>query len=75
MVESSRFVAVKVDATQEDDPAVNEVKDRYHVLGLPTVILLGKNGEEATAFHRVRSARFDSSRPCDPSTETDPFEE
>jgi thiol:disulfide interchange protein DsbD len=50
MVEASRFVALKVDATQEDDPSVEVVKDKYHVLGLPTVILLDKAGQERARF-------------------------
>jgi thiol:disulfide interchange protein DsbD len=50
MAEASRFVAVKVDATEEDDPNVDQVKNKYHVIGLPTVILLGKNGDERQRF-------------------------
>jgi thiol:disulfide interchange protein DsbD len=59
MVEASRFVALKVDATQEDDPSVDSVKDKYHVLGLPTVILLDKAGQERARFTEfVPPARF-----------------
>jgi len=50
MVEARRFVAVKVDATEEDDPSVDRLKDRYRVVGLPTVILLGSDGRERTRF-------------------------
>ncbi len=50
MAEASRFVTLKVDATQEEDPLVDHVKDKYGVLGLPTVILLGKNGDERLRF-------------------------
>ena len=46
MREAARFVAVKVDATSDDDPSVDQVKDKYHVLGLPTVIVLGADGRE-----------------------------
>jgi thiol:disulfide interchange protein DsbD len=46
MKEASRFVAVQVDATSDDDPAIDEIKDKYGVVGLPTVILLGANGQE-----------------------------
>lgn len=46
MKEASRFVAVKVDATSDDDPAVDEVKNKYGVVGLPTVIVLGADGRE-----------------------------
>lgn len=44
--ETARFVAVQVDATSDDDPAVDQIKDKYGVVGLPTVILLGANGQE-----------------------------
>jgi thiol:disulfide interchange protein DsbD len=50
MAEARRFVAVKVDATNEDDTAIDEVKDRYHVVGLPTVVLLGSDGRERARF-------------------------
>jgi thiol:disulfide interchange protein DsbD len=50
MAEASRFVAVKVDATQEDDPAVDRVKDKYRVVGLPTVVVLGSDGNERLRF-------------------------
>jgi thioredoxin:protein disulfide reductase len=46
MREASRFIAVKVDATSDDDPAIDQIKDKYGVVGLPTVILLGANGQE-----------------------------
>jgi thiol:disulfide interchange protein DsbD len=50
MAEASRFVAVKVDATNEDDPAVDEVKEKYKVVGLPTVIVVGSDGAERQRF-------------------------
>jgi thiol:disulfide interchange protein DsbD len=50
MTEASRFVAVKVDATHEDDPSIDLIKDRYGVVGLPTVILVGSDGRERTRF-------------------------
>ena len=50
MAEAGRFIAVKVDATNEDDDAVDKVKDRYRVVGLPTVVLLGSDGVERARF-------------------------
>jgi thiol:disulfide interchange protein DsbD len=50
MAEASRFVAVKVDASNEDDPALDQIKDRYRVVGLPTVVLLGSDGQERQRF-------------------------
>jgi thiol:disulfide interchange protein DsbD len=48
--EASRFVAVRVNATRDDDPAIDEVKDRYRVVGLPTVIVVGSDGSERRRF-------------------------
>jgi thiol:disulfide interchange protein DsbD len=50
MAEARRFIAVKVDATNEDDAAVDKVKDRYGVVGLPTVVLLGSDSRERARF-------------------------
>ncbi len=41
---------MKVDATHEDDPSVDVIKDRYRVVGLPTVVLVGSDGKERTRF-------------------------
>jgi thiol:disulfide interchange protein DsbD len=45
--EAGRFVAIKVDATNADDPEVEAVKDRLNVVGLPTVLLFDSAGNEA----------------------------
>ena len=45
--EAGRFVAIKVDATNDDDPAVEAVKDHLDVVGLPTVLLFDSAGNEA----------------------------
>lgn len=50
MKESKRFVAVKVDATNDEDPAVRAVMSDLSVVGLPTVVVLSKNGQESTRF-------------------------
>lgn len=44
--EAGRFVAIRVDSTQMDD-AVTALHRKYEVRGLPTVILLGSDGDEA----------------------------
>jgi thiol:disulfide interchange protein DsbD len=48
--EAARFVAVAVDATDDDDPQTTRVKDRYGVVGLPTVVLLDSTGHERRRF-------------------------
>jgi thiol:disulfide interchange protein DsbD len=48
--ELGRFVAVKVDATHNDDPAVVATMDRYRVRGLPTVLVFDSKGKELLRF-------------------------
>ena len=49
--EAGRFVAVRVDATDEDDPQVNAVKGKYRVVGLPTVVVFDSQGKERARFN------------------------
>lgn len=49
--ELGRFVAVKVDATNNDDPKVEAMLARYKVLGLPTVVLFDSHGNEKKRFN------------------------
>lgn len=49
--ELARFVAVKVDATNNDDPVVEELLARYKVVGLPTVVLFDSRGKEVVRFN------------------------
>jgi thiol:disulfide interchange protein DsbD len=42
--EASRFVTIKVDATNDDD-AIAQLFERYHVPGLPTVAFMDGDGE------------------------------
>lgn len=48
--EAARFVAVKVDATHDDDPEVARVLARFAVRGLPTVLLFDAKGKEVRRF-------------------------
>ncbi len=48
--EAARFVAIAVDATNDDDPQTSKVKDKYGVVGLPTVVLLDSHGKERKRF-------------------------
>jgi thioredoxin:protein disulfide reductase len=45
--EMGRFLAVKVDATHDDDPAVEATLQRFKVVGLPTVLVFDSQGKEA----------------------------
>jgi thiol:disulfide interchange protein DsbD len=48
---AANFVAVKVDATDDDDPQVNAVKGKYKVVGLPTVVIYDSTGKERKRFN------------------------
>jgi len=45
--EAGRFVAVKVDATNSDDPKVEAAMEQFAVVGLPTVVVQDSAGKEA----------------------------
>jgi thiol:disulfide interchange protein DsbD len=49
--QGARFVALHVDATDDDDPAVARVRQKYGATeGLPVVVLLASDGREALRF-------------------------
>jgi thiol:disulfide interchange protein DsbD len=49
--EGARYVALRVDATNDEDPAVAHVREKYGATeGLPVVVLLGSDGKEAVRF-------------------------
>ncbi len=50
--EASRFVSISVDASDDDDPKIVALRTKYKLLGggLPVVILLSSNGDEASRF-------------------------
>jgi thiol:disulfide interchange protein DsbD len=45
--EAGRFVAVKVDATNSEDPKVEAAMEQFAVVGLPTVVVQDSAGKEA----------------------------
>lgn len=51
MEKAADFVAVKIDATNEDDPQVDAVKGKYGVVGLPTVVVFDSSGKERHRFN------------------------
>lgn len=44
--ETSRFVAVKVDLSQDDNPVAQRSREQHAVHGLPTVLLFDRRGKE-----------------------------
>jgi thiol:disulfide interchange protein DsbD len=63
--EAQRFVALRVDATDDEDETVIRLKDKYKVVGLPTVIMLDKSGNEAVRFNEfVKPDAFYAAMKC-----------
>jgi thiol:disulfide interchange protein DsbD len=50
MAKAGNFVGVKVDATNDEDPQVEAVKDKYKVVGLPTLVIYDSTGAERKRF-------------------------
>jgi len=49
--EGARFVALHVDATDDDDKGVAATREKYHATeGLPVVLLFDSTGKEAVRF-------------------------
>lgn len=48
--EAGRFLAVKVDATNDEDPEVTATMTDYKVIGLPTVLVFDSQGKEAIRY-------------------------
>lgn len=57
-MEAGRFVAVKVDATDDEDPVVAATMKEHKVVGLPTVLVYDSKGSEA-----VRCTDFVPAKP------------
>lgn len=49
--EAGRFIAVQIDATDDEDPAAQQAMKQFRVVGLPTVILIDSQGKEHTRFN------------------------
>jgi hypothetical protein len=47
---AGNFIGVKVDATNDEDPQVEAVKDKYKVVGLPTLVIYDSTGTERKRF-------------------------
>lgn len=49
--EGARFVAIKVDGTNDEAPEFKAMQKKYNVVGLPTVLLIDKSGKEVARFN------------------------
>jgi thiol:disulfide interchange protein len=48
--QAGRFVAVRIDATNDEDPQVSAALQKYTVINVPTLILLDSSGHEQRRF-------------------------
>ncbi len=63
--EAQKFVTLRVDATDDEDKEVIRLKDKYKVVGLPTVIMLDKTGKEVVRFNEfVKPDKFYAAMKC-----------
>jgi len=56
-VKAGRFVAVRIDATDADDPRVSSLMKKYNVTGLPAVIVIDSAGNEAKRINEFVEAK------------------
>jgi thiol:disulfide interchange protein DsbD len=54
--EAKRFIAIHVDATDDEAPDTQRLQKKYNVVGLPTVVLLEKDGKESARFNEFVDA-------------------
>lgn len=67
--EAQKFVTLRVDATDDEDKEVLRLKEKYNVVGLPTVILLDKSGKEVIRFNEfVKPDKFYTAMKCNVSS-------
>ncbi len=45
IAESARFVNLKIDCTDAQDPQVKQLQKKYHVVGLPTLFFINSDGK------------------------------
>jgi thiol:disulfide interchange protein DsbD len=53
--EAKRFVALKVDLTDDDAPEAKALQKKYGVGGLPAVVLIGSDGEEKARHGELKT--------------------
>lgn len=54
--EAKRFVAIHIDATDDENPETVRLQKKYNVVGLPTVIMMDKDGKEIVRFNEFVTA-------------------
>lgn len=49
--EAARFIAIRVDASDDENEETKRLSEKYKIVGLPTVIMLDKDGNEVVRFN------------------------
>ena len=49
--EAARFIAIRVDASDDENPETKRLTEKYKIVGLPTVIMLDGAGNEISRFN------------------------
>ena len=57
MVKGGRFVAGKIDMTDDEDPANAELKKKYKITGLPAVLIFDSEGKEVARVEKFVEAK------------------
>jgi thiol:disulfide interchange protein DsbD len=57
LVKGGRFVAGKIDLTDDEDPANAELKKKYKITGLPAVIIFDSEGKEVSRVEKFVEAK------------------
>lgn len=57
MVQGGRFVAGKIDLTDDEDPANAELKKKYKITGLPAVLIFDSEGKEVARVEKFVEAK------------------
>jgi len=50
VAKSAKFVVLKADLTKDDSEDVKAIRQKYHVVGVPTVVMLDSHGNEYRRF-------------------------
>jgi thioredoxin:protein disulfide reductase len=53
--EAERFIAIHIDATDDDAPDTARLQEKYKVVGLPTIVMFDANGRETVRINEITS--------------------
>ena len=48
MKELKKFVNIKIDCTNTNDPKIKQIWEKYRIVGLPTIVFINKDGTVAS---------------------------